>query len=131
MVRLRHLTGILAVGILVSAAIAFADGPVYKHSGSVLAYDPVAGTLVLGEVGPWQIERGHTKITERRIELTDKTEIVFVWRAPVANGLEGDFVEDPLPRDLLMLDDFVTVECEHRGARMIARRILVMDVELP
>lgn len=131
MVRLRHLTGIL-VALITSATVAFAaDGPVYKHSGSVLAYDLADGTLVLGEVGPWKTERGVTKLTERRIELTRDTEYVFVRRADAANGFEGDFVEEPLPPELVMLDDFVTIECEHQGSRMIALRVLVMDVELP
>ena len=126
MVRLRHVTIAFAMVILVATALG--STPVYKHSGSVLAVDRAAGTILLGEVGPWKVVNGETVVTEQRIAVTDRTEFVMVQRSgDDFADFPGGFVEAPLVAWDIVPGDYVTVECEHRGARMVALKVTIMS----
>jgi hypothetical protein len=114
--------------VLALAGIAGAQ-EVTKHSGVIVDADERAGILVLAEVGPWQVRDGATVITYRRITLTPRTEFTIVFRAEeTASGFRNDFVETPLEPWAVYLDDHVTIECRHEGARLVALKMTVTDL---
>lgn len=114
----------------VAVAPVFAEGPVWKHSGTVLAVHPGTGTITLGEVGPWARRNGDTVVTERRILVTDATRYTAVRRVDGApSGFARDFVEAPIEGADLESGDYVTVECEHRDSRLIATKVTVVSFE--
>jgi len=105
---------------------------VMKHSGSIVAIADDAQTFVLAEVGPWQRRQGATVITYRTITLLPQTQFTFVGRVDEGNGgFPGNFVEAPLEPDAVYLHDYVTVECRHEGARLLALRITVIEGDEP
>ena len=99
-----------------------------NHSGTILAVDNVGGTIVLGEVGPWRVERGVTEMTRRVISVTASTKFVEVKRS-TDTLFPGDFVETALDAGALKVGDFVTVECRHEGKRMTALKVIVPKLE--
>ena len=87
------------------------------------------GDFKLAEVGPWQVRDGTTVITRETIALTAQTELAIAFRAEDAgDGFAGEFVEAPLGRAGVYVDDYVTIECRHEGARMVALKITVTDL---
>jgi hypothetical protein len=71
-------------------------------------------------------------MTERRVEVTKATEFVAVYRVyDNETGFPGDFTEVPLVDWELLPGDVVTVECEHRGERMIELKVAVLADETP
>ena len=100
-----------------------------KHSGVIVDADEAAGTLVLAEVGPWQVRDGKTVITHRTIVFTPKTEFAIAFRAeePV-DGFVGAFVETPLDPWAVYVGDHVTIECRRDGARLVAVKMTVTDL---
>lgn len=100
------------------------------HSGAVVSVEPGAGKLVLDEVGPWRVKDGVTQLTRRTIEVTKATTYVASRRADdAASGFAGDFVEQQIAAADIRAGTFVTIECEHRGPRMIARKIILVQSE--
>jgi len=127
----RSYTGALAValGILLVLACTTAAEQVVKHSGIIVAVDERAGTFVLAEVGPWQVRDGDTLMTYRTIALTPETAFAIVFRDEEApSGYRDDFVETPLEPWAVYVDDHVTVDCRHEGARLVAVKITVTDL---
>jgi hypothetical protein len=103
-----------------------------KHSGTVVAIDEKAGTIVLAEVGPWKVRHGKTVITRRTITVTPETEVAIVGRDyPTLDGWAGQFVEGALELDEIYLNDYVTVDCLHKDTRQIALKITVTEVDEP
>ena len=131
MLRMRHvIVAVAVVAVMLGLGLSFAGEPIYRHSGSVVAVE--RAVIVLAEVGPWKIKNGTTVVTERRIVVTNETEFVAVYRDyDNATGFPGDFTEAPLVDWELMPGDVVTVECEHRGERMIALKVAVLTGEAP
>ena len=120
-----------AVGLVLMLGVASPTiaGDVVKHSGTIVAFDEKTDTIVLAEVGPWQVRDGATVVTKRRITLTPDTELAIVFRAEEpASGFAGEYVEAPLERAGVYVEDYVTVECRHEGGRMIALKIIVVDL---
>lgn len=115
----------LVVMVAVAATAAEAAGAdTMRHSGTVVAFDKAAGRLVLGEVGPWRVKDGVTRITELRIALLPGTAFVLVKRVPdAATGFPEDWAEAPLDPGALKPGDFVTVECLHQGERLVALKV--------
>jgi hypothetical protein len=110
-------------------AISDADGT-QRCSGAVVSIDPAAGTLVVAEVGPWQAKEGKAVTTTRSIELTPATRYERVDRSDRApSGFKGDFVPSPISGSDVAAGDQVTVECEQRGARLIAGKITVIKLD--
>jgi hypothetical protein len=100
-----------------------------KHSGTVVSVDEPSGTLVMHEIGPWQLRDGKTVLTTLRITLTPETEFAIVSReAPAVRGTVGPFVERPIAGWALYKGDFVTVDCRHEGTRLIATKVTVTYV---
>lgn len=101
-----------------------------RCSGAVVSIDPAARSLVVAEVGPWQLENGKTVVTTRRMELTPDTVYERVDRSDRApSGFAGDFVTSPISGADVAAGDHVTVECERRGARLIAARVTVVKID--
>jgi hypothetical protein len=103
-----------------------------KHSGSVVAIDEAAGTLVLAEIGPWTVRDGKTVITYRTITMTPETRFAIVGRDyATIDGWPGEFLEGTLPAGGIYVDDYVTVDCVHVGTQQIALKITVTEVAEP
>jgi hypothetical protein len=103
-----------------------------KHSGTIVSIDEKAGTILLAEVGPWQVRDGKTVITYRTIVVTPETAFAIVGRNNGGpNGWPGEYVESALPPDGLYVEDWVTVDCLHEGAKQIALKITVSEVFEP
>ncbi len=130
MVPLRHIAALLVVTLLFVAAPLVTADSTMKHSGTILGLDRSAGTIVLGEVGPWRLERGATVITRRTIDVTSGTTFAVVRRVEASpTGFPNDFVEEKLDGATLATGDYVTVDCLHRAGRMIALKVTVVELE--
>ena len=119
---------LLVLLVFAAGAPLSAGAQAINHSGTVLAVDRGAGTIILGEVGPWRVERGVTEVTPRVIAMTPSTKFVEVKRG-AETPFPGDFVETALEAGALKVGDFVTVECRHEGKRMIALKVVVPRLE--
>jgi hypothetical protein len=129
MMRSRAFRLAATLALSLAVAVPSAADEVVKHSGILVDFDQRTDTIVLAEVGPWQRRNGATVITFRRIFLTPQTEFAIAFRAEgPARGLFGEFVEAPLERAGVYIDDHVTVEGRHDGPRMIALKITVTDL---
>ncbi len=97
-----------------------------KHSGSIVAVDREAETIVLAEIGPWKLRNGELVVTYRTITVTPETEITLADRDyGTTDGWPGAFVEGPLGAEALYPNAFVTIDCLHRGRELIALKITV------
>lgn len=125
--RLFVLAATLALLLAPAHSVRAAD--LMKHSGVIVDFDEKTDTIVLAEVGPWRVRDGATVPTYQRIALTPETHFAIVFRAEGADGrFSGDFVESPLERAGVYVDDSVTVECRHERGRMIALKVTVVDL---
>jgi Domain of unknown function (DUF5666) len=124
-----YLAMTVAAALLSLAAVAWAGGEL-SVSGTVTSIDPANGILVVTEMGPWTITKGETVMTRRTFVLTARTEFARVSRSdsPAPTGWTGDFVEAPAAPDQLRPGDFVTVEVERDGSRLIARRVTLVEL---
>jgi hypothetical protein len=103
-----------------------------KHSGTIVAIDDAAGTILLAEIGPWKVRGGKTVMTYRTITVTPDTEFSIVGREyATIEGWPGEFLEGVLPPGAVYVDDYVTVDCVHKGARQIALKVTVTEVGEP
>ncbi|HET8575874.1 MAG TPA: DUF5666 domain-containing protein [Methylomirabilota bacterium] len=121
-------TLVVALVLALTAAVSSAVGDM-TVSGTITAIDIANGTLTVTEIGPWTVTNGQTVITRRTFTLTAQTEFARVARGDsiAATGWVGDFVEAPAAADQLRPGDFVTVEVERSGSRLIARRVTTVD----
>jgi hypothetical protein len=109
---------------------AIVQSSMVTHSGAVVSIEPGAARLVLDEVGPWRVRDGVTQLTRRTIELTKATTYVTSRRVKgAASGFAGDFVEREIAAADIRAGSFVTIECEHRGPRMIALKVILVESE--
>ncbi len=67
--RIIEVTGLLAAILLVLALPLWA-AEMTNISGTILALNREAGTIVVGEVGPWRVKDGATEITPRTVAVT-------------------------------------------------------------
>ena len=127
--RQSYLAMTVAAALLSLAAMAWA-GSELSVSGTVTSIDLANGILVVTEMGPWTITNGETVMTRRTFALTARTEFARVSRSdsPAPTGWTGDFVEAPAALDQLRPGDFVTVEVQRDGARLIARRVTLVEL---
>lgn len=131
MKRLSRMVSLVAAVLALGAPPAGAE-EITKHSGTVLAVDRSAGTLVLGEVGPWRLERGETRITRLAIATSPTTEFTLAERVPDgAAGFPGAFAERLLDPGRVRAGDFVTVRCLHEGKRLTALKVTVSTLGGP
>ena len=100
-----------------------------KYSGTVVAVDRTAGTILVEGMGPWQIKEGVTQLERRTIGVMPSTAFVRLKRAtgPAPSGWVGDFVESALPGWQVKPGDWVTVTVKADDKRPIAIRVDVWE----
>jgi hypothetical protein len=128
---MRHAIAVVAVSVaLLSLAATAGADELVKHSGVIVAIANEGRSFVLAEVGPWELKQGRTVTTGRKIALLPESQFAIVGRVDEPpSGFAGDFVEVPLTAEEVYLNDYVTVECRHKGNAMLALKITV--IELP
>jgi len=122
------MAGLLTVALVALGLPGRAGAVTRKHSGTILAVNRAAGTIVLGEVGPWRASAAPAEITRRTILVTAATAFTRVERAPgpeITRGI-GEFVEVPLSAWAVKEGDFATVQVEREGRRLTALKITVV-----
>jgi hypothetical protein len=120
----------LTVLTVVAPAIpGWSDARGGKYSGTVVAVDQTAGTIVVEGIGPWRIKEGVTQVERRTIGIMPSAEFVRLKRAsgPAPSGWVGDFVESALPAWQVKPGDWVTVTVKTDDKRPTAVRIDVSD----
>ena len=97
------------------------------YSGTVVTVDREAGTIVVGEIGPWQVKDGKTRVTERTIAVGPSTRFLAAKRSREAgpSGWPGECVEEPLAAWTVTPGDFVTVRTEKAGDRLQAVTVTI------
>ncbi len=130
--RMIEVTGLLA-SILLVLALPLWAAETTNISGTILALNKEAGTIVVGEVGPWRVKEGATEITPRTVAVTAGTEFKQVKRAAGAGptGWVGEFVEVAIAPWELKKGDFVTVQVRHEGPQLTALTVAVSAVVEP
>lgn len=131
MSRMRVVIGrgwLQAVAFVALALPVWAGAEAANHSGTIQTLNKEAGTIVLGEVGPWRVKDGVTEVTERTIIVTKATEFRQVRRAAGAGpgGWIGEFVEVGIGPWEVRKGDFVTVEVRREGERLTALKVTVV-----
>ncbi|HAM59162.1 MAG TPA: hypothetical protein DCQ64_28620 [Candidatus Rokubacteria bacterium] len=118
-----RVVAIAGLGLALGVATAGAS----DHSGTVVSVDATAGTLVIGELGPWQVREGKTLITERTITVAPSTRFVAVTRSREAgpSGWVGELVEVPLDPWAVRQGDFVTVRAGRADRGLLAEKVTV------
>jgi hypothetical protein len=101
------------------------DAREFKYSGTVVAIDQGAGTMIVEGMGPWRVKDGVTQLERRTVGVAPAAEFVRIERATGAapSGWAGDFIESALPRWQVKAGDWVTVAGKRDGGRMTAIRI--------
>lgn len=130
----RRRTAALAVAALIAwAAPAWGAPEQTRYSGTVVAVDRSAGTLVVEGMGPWRVKEGVTQVERRTIAVAPSAAFVGLARAtgPAPSGWTGDFVESPLPAWQVKPGDWVTVGLEPGAGRPTAVRIDVGEPSEP
>lgn len=96
-------------------------------SGTVAAVNRDTGTIVIAEIGPWQVKGGQTLVTERTIAVAPSTRFVAVRRSRDTgpSGFTGEFVDVPLDPWAVKQGDFVTVRAVKAGDRLTALTVTV------
>ena len=121
---MRQVVEILVALLLAAGWSLPAGAQTVRHSGTILAVDRGAGTMVLGEIGPWRVVRGATQVTRLTISVTPSTVFSQVGR-DATRPFPGDFVEAATGAGDLKVGDVVTVECQHKGKRLTALKVTV------
>jgi hypothetical protein len=100
-----------------------------KYSGTVVAVDQAAGTIVVEGMGPWRLKEGVTQLERRTIGVMPSTAFVRLERArgPAPSGWVGDFVESALPGWQVKPGDWVTVTVKTDDKRPTAVRVDVWE----
>ena len=128
-----EVTGLLAAILLALALPAWGGAETTNISGTILALNKEAGTIVVGEVGPWRVKEGATEITSRTVAVTAGTEFKQVRRAEGQGptGWVGEFLEVAIAPWGLKKGDFVTVQVRREGPQLTALTVAVTAVVEP
>jgi hypothetical protein len=122
----QKLVWLLAAAFVLALLEIAAGAEMVKHSGTLLAVDRTAGTVTLGELGPWRVERGVTQVDRLTVVVTSGTEFARVRRGEGDAAYFRDWVEEPLAAWSVRAGDFVTIDCRHEGRRMVAVKVTVV-----
>lgn len=124
MVCLRHVSartlGAALVLTMALTAPAVASAQIVKHWGTLLDVDPDAGTIVLAEIGPWDLEAEGTVITLRTMLVTLDTEF-----------LAGDLAVETIEPWDISPGDIVVVDCLRASGGFVVLRIVVVETARP
>jgi hypothetical protein len=123
------IAALTVVAVVAPAIPGWSDTRGDKYSGTVVAVDQTAGTIVVEGMGPWQVKEGVTQVERRTIGIMPSTEFVRLKRAtgPAPSGWVGDFVESALPGWQVKPGDWVTVTVKTDDKRPTAVRIDVWE----
>jgi hypothetical protein len=103
-------------------------GEIVRHSGTIVQIDETTESIVIEELGPWHAGETNAQVESLRVVIGPDAPIVLSRRSAQApSGFVGDLVEESLAPWGLASGDFVTVECEHQGSRLVARKVTVAD----
>ena len=93
--RSMRIAALTILAVVAPAIPGWSDAQGGKYSGTVVAVDQTAGTIVVEGMGPWQVKEGLTQLERRTIGVMSSTEFVRLKRAtgPAPSGWVGDFVE--------------------------------------
>lgn len=113
------LAALFVLAILAVASPAHTSPPV-KHSGEIVAEDPVRHTITLDEIGPWS--GPGTGEARRTIHLASPAAIDVVKRTKgvAPDGWPRGYVSSSVPASDLHVGDFATVTTVTRGGRLLA-----------
>jgi len=102
-----------------------------RHSGTVVAVDRDAGTIVIEELGPWRVRGGQTVITRFTVKLDKPAWWTRARRATGAGplGWEGEFIEVPQDAWGLRPGEYATIELTGAGKGQAARRVTVSEFD--
>jgi hypothetical protein len=118
--------GLVAVMlVLLATAMADAAGGV-RYSGTVVAFEPRRGVMIIEEVGPGRGPKA--VVTQRTISVTSRTKFNRFIRVNGPGAFAGDFIEVVLDADDVALGEFATAECVLERGRLVA--VLVTLAEL-
>ena len=119
------LAAALAVAVAVSGAAADAD----RRSGTIVAVDPAASTLVVEEIGPGRAGQAGNEIARHRVTVEPSTTVTVVSRTPgsAPDGWPGSFVEMRLGREALKQGAFVTVTLRRDQGQLTAEQVTVVN----
>jgi hypothetical protein len=100
-----------------------------RYSGTVVAVDQAAGTIIIDGMGPWRVKDGVTQLERRTVGVMPSTEFVRLKRATGAapSGWVGDFVESALPERQVKPGEWVTVTVKTEDKRPTAVRVDVWE----
>ena len=129
MARSIWMAALTIVAVAAPAAPGWSDAREGKYSGTVVAVDQAAGTIVVEGMGPWQVKEGVTQVERRTFGVGPSTQFMRLKRAtgPAPSGWVGDFVESALPGWQVKPGDWVIVTLEPDGKRAAAVRIHVWE----
>jgi hypothetical protein len=123
------IAALTVLAVVAPAIPGWSDARGGKYSGTVVAVDQAAGTIVVEGMGPWRIKEGVTQLERRTIGVMPSTEFVRLTRAtgPAPSGWVGDFVESALPGWQVKPGDWVTVTVKTDDKRPTAVRVDVWE----
>lgn len=115
-----------AVLITVAAVALVGAGPArVKSVGTIGAQDAAARTITITEVGP--LPPGREPLAAVRVTLDDDTAVFSVSRDTLGVAeWPGGFLDSTVPATSLSVGDYVIVESERLGGRLLARKITVV-----
>jgi hypothetical protein len=124
-----RIAALTVLAVVAPAIPGWSDARGGKYSGTVVAVDQAAGTIVVEGMGPWRIKEGVTQLERRTIGVMPSTEFVRLTRAtgPAPSGWVGDFVESALPGWQVKPGDWVTVTVKTDDKRPTAVRVDVWE----
>jgi hypothetical protein len=122
--------GRLIVGVVVAlslwSVISGRAGEELKHSGRLAQIGPDGQVVTLEEMVTWT--GPGSGLTEHSVAISTATRVRLIRRAGGANtnGWLGGFTVAPLSRSELRVGDWVTVEAEREGDRLVAASVEVV-----
>ena len=124
------MVGLVLLGL---AAPGPAEAAATRHSGTVVAVDRDAGTIVIEEIGPWRVKDGQTVITRFTVKAGESTAWTRARRATGAgpSGWDGEFIEVPQDAWELKRGEYATIELEGAGKGQVATRVTVSELDTP
>ena len=111
MARSIWMAALAIVAVAAPAAPGWSDAREGKYSGTVVAVDQAAGTIVVEGMGPWQVKECVTQVERRTFGVGPSAQFMRLKRAtgPAPSGWVGDFVESALPGWQVKPGDWVIV----------------------
>jgi len=112
------IAGLILAGLLAASPAQAAH--IVKHSGQVLAIDPIGRTIRLQEMGPWARSGAHLMTRSFRLAPATKIELTRRSANATPGGWPGGFTESPLSASDIHPGDYATVTSESRADRLVA-----------